>query len=116
MDTDPGALIDGGLAALAIGRCLQRLKEAEKSEGLSNVASGALQKATIRLAAAVQRPDEILSILEHVSSTLVRAQEMHFPPAVHLFARCLRPYLMSRVFHRRFCLSEGKRVNAISEV
>lgn len=79
-DTNPGALIDGGLAALAIGRCLQRLKEAEKSEGLSSVASGALQKATIRLAAAIQRPDEILSILEHVSSTLVRAQETHFPP------------------------------------
>jgi uncharacterized membrane protein YccC len=75
LDHDLSAIVEGGLATLAIGRYLQRLKETEKADGISLVASGAIRETTIRLSAVIQRPGEILSVLEEVSKILCNIVE-----------------------------------------
>ncbi|HEY3309239.1 MAG TPA: FUSC family protein [Desulfuromonadaceae bacterium] len=76
MYDDLSAIVEGGLAALAIARCLQRLLAAETNEGISQVASGAIRETALRLAAAVRRPEEMLSVLEDVSIRLCSAIEV----------------------------------------
>ncbi|HEY3489175.1 MAG TPA: FUSC family protein [Candidatus Deferrimicrobiaceae bacterium] len=75
LDHDLGAIVEGGLATLAIGRSLQRLRETEMADGISLVASGAIRETTSRLSAVVSRPGEILSVLEDVSKNLCKVME-----------------------------------------
>lgn len=75
LDDDLSAIVEGGLATLAIGRYLQRLRETEMSDGISLAASGAIRETTVRLAAVIQRPDEILSVLEDISKILCKVIE-----------------------------------------
>ncbi len=75
VDGDLSTIVEGGLAALAIGRCLQRLREAGWNEGLDAASSVAMQEARLRLSAAIEKPEEILSVLEGVLITLGRAME-----------------------------------------
>jgi uncharacterized membrane protein YccC len=77
LDNNLGTAVEGGLAALAIGRCLQLRGEAGTNDGVSPVASDAIREITIRLSAARQRPEKILSVLEDVSGRLCRATEAH---------------------------------------
>lgn len=75
LDHDLNAIVEGGLAALAIGSCMQRLRDKELREGISLVASGAIRQTTLRLSAALRRPEELLSALEHAAITLSAAME-----------------------------------------
>jgi hypothetical protein len=77
LDDNLSAFVEGGLAALTIGRCLQRLGETELNEGISLVASGAIREATLKLSAVIQRPEDILSVLEDAAITLSMAMEPH---------------------------------------
>ena len=77
LDNDLSAIVERGLAALAIGTCLQRLRETEIKEGIPLVASGAIQESSLRLSAAILRPGELLTVLEEVSRVLSRAMEAH---------------------------------------
>ncbi|GFE61811.1 FUSC family protein [Geobacter sp. AOG2] len=72
-----GAIVEGGLATLAIGRCLHRLREREMEEGIPLAASGAIRESMIRLSAAIRRPEEILGVLEAASITLCSVMEPH---------------------------------------
>jgi uncharacterized membrane protein YccC len=75
LDQDLSAIVEAGLATLAIGRYLQRLRETEMRTGISLVASAAIRETTVRLAAVTLRPGEILSVLEDVSKILCQAME-----------------------------------------
>ncbi len=76
LDRDLSAVVEGGLASLAIGRYLQRLRQAEQREGVSPAAADAIRKTTLRLAAVNRRPGEMLAVLEEVSQMLSRAVEI----------------------------------------
>lgn len=76
LDRDLSAIVEGGLASLAIGRYLQRLRQAEQREGLSPAAADAIRETTLRLAAVNRRPGEMLAVLEEVSQMLSRAVEI----------------------------------------
>ena len=78
LDRDPDTTVDGGLAALSIGRCLTRLRDEEANGGISTAASDAVRETTHELRAAIQRPSEILSTLEAVSRRLAIAMEPQF--------------------------------------
>ena len=75
LDHDLGALIEGGLAALVIGRWMQWLRERELREGISPEACQALQETARKLTAAIRQPEGILSALEVVSVGLGEAME-----------------------------------------
>jgi uncharacterized membrane protein YccC len=75
LDHDLGAIIDGGLAALIIGRWMQWLREMKLKEGISPEALEALRETTIKLSAAVKHPEGILFALEAVSVSLGEAME-----------------------------------------
>lgn len=75
VDGDLSAIVEGGLAALAIGRCLQLLREAERNEGINAASRDALREARFKLSAVIKQPEEILSVLEDVSIMLCRAME-----------------------------------------
>ncbi|HEY3415914.1 MAG TPA: FUSC family protein, partial [Armatimonadota bacterium] len=77
LDNDLSAIVEGGLAALAIARCLQRLRETEMNNGISLIASGAVRETALRLSAAILRPEEILSVLEDAAIKLCTAMEAH---------------------------------------
>ena len=70
LDHDLGAIIDGGLAALVIGRWMQWLKEMELNEGITPEARQALQETALKLSASIRQPEGILSALEAVSVSL----------------------------------------------
>lgn len=75
LDHDISTIVEGGLATLAIGRYLQRLRETEMSEGISLVASGAIRETTLRLSATIPKTKEILLMLEDVSKQLCKVME-----------------------------------------
>ncbi|MBT1071283.1 FUSC family protein [Pelotalea chapellei] len=75
LDEDLNPIVEGGLATLAIGRYLQRLREAERADGIPPEALGAIRESMLKLIAAIPQTREILSILEDVSTTLSRAVE-----------------------------------------
>jgi uncharacterized membrane protein YccC len=75
LDHDLSAVVEGGLATLAIGRYLQLLRETEMAEGISLVASGAIRETTVRLSAVIPEPGKILSVLEYVSKILCKVVE-----------------------------------------
>jgi uncharacterized membrane protein YccC len=72
------AIVEGGLAALAIGGCLQRLRETELKEGISLAASGAIRETSLKLSATIQRPEGILAVLEDAAIMLSTVMEPHF--------------------------------------
>jgi uncharacterized membrane protein YccC len=76
LDNDLSAIVEGGLAALAISGCLQRLQDIEKNR----LTSDSIRKAALRLTVAIERPEELLSVLEEVSSKLCRATETPHAP------------------------------------
>jgi uncharacterized membrane protein YccC len=75
LDHDLSAIVEGGLATLAIGRSLQRLRETELREGVSLASSGAIRETTLILSAVMSRPGEILPVLEDVSKILCTVME-----------------------------------------
>jgi uncharacterized membrane protein YccC len=77
LDHDLSAIVEGGLAALAIGRYLQRLRETEMADGISLAASGAVRDTALMLSAAARKPEEILSVLRDASGKLCIAMEAH---------------------------------------
>lgn len=77
MDRDLGAIVEAGLATLAIGRYLQRLRTDEMSTGLSLVAFDALRETSIKLTTVTPQSEEILATLEDLSRLLCTAVEAH---------------------------------------
>lgn len=77
LDHDLSAVVEGGLATLAIGRYLQRLRENEMQEGISLAASGAVRNTALILSTTVRKPEEILSVLRDASGKLSIAMEAH---------------------------------------
>lgn len=75
LDHDLSAIVEGGLAALVIGRCLQRFREAEGGEGIDPLVSGATREIVAKFSADLQRTEKILAMLEDVSITFCRATE-----------------------------------------
>jgi uncharacterized membrane protein YccC len=73
LDEKFSGVVEGALAALAIGRCMQRLRETGQHAEMPQAAANAVRKARLRLSAAVQRPEEILSALEDASIALSEA-------------------------------------------
>lgn len=70
LNHDLSAVVDGGLAALAIGRYLQWLREIEMTDGMLPVASGTIRESMVRLAAVIQQPEELVPVLEDLSRIL----------------------------------------------
>lgn len=70
IDTDLSAIVDGGLAALVIGSCLQRLRGNE-SNGTTNL----LLETSRQLSVAARRPGTILPLLESLAFKLWSATE-----------------------------------------
>jgi len=116
LDDDLSAIVEGGLATLAIGRYLQRLRETEMSDGISLVASGAIRETTLRLSAAIPQTREILSMLEDVSKRLSKVMEAnHAGYDSSVQAAVL--HIRDEQSIRRDCrLLRGKVVNAIPEI
>jgi uncharacterized membrane protein YccC len=77
LDHDLSAIVEGGLAALAIGRCLQRLRETAMNGEVSPVATEAIRDIALKLSAASQKPDEILSVLRDASIKLCVVMEAY---------------------------------------
>ncbi|QEM67727.1 FUSC family protein [Geobacter sp. FeAm09] len=77
LNNDLSAIVDGGLAALAIARCLQRLRTDEMGEGIPLVASGAIRETMLQLSSAIRRPEEILTVLESTAITLCSVMKPH---------------------------------------
>ena len=73
LDDDLGAIVEGGLAALVIGRRIQSLRETERGAEGSLPSSWVLRETGLKLSAALQRPDAILAVLEDVSMQLCGA-------------------------------------------
>lgn len=66
-DTDHLRLVEGGLAALAICRCIQRLQEAQKSGTLSPAAARLIRDTLCALSNLARSPQSVLPILEEAS-------------------------------------------------
>ncbi|MDD2900733.1 MAG: FUSC family protein, partial [Desulfuromonadaceae bacterium] len=77
LDQDLNAIVEGGLATLVIGRNMLILRQAERSEGFSLVASGAIRETRLRLSA-ISRSGEILSVLEELSTLLSSVMEAKY--------------------------------------
>jgi uncharacterized membrane protein YccC len=75
LDGDLDTVVEGGLAALAIGRCLQRLRERESDPGSSAAAFDAVRETTRRLSTARQRQEELLSVLHDAAAGLGKAMD-----------------------------------------
>lgn len=75
LDHDLSAIVEGGLATLAIGRYLQRLRGTEMHDGISLVSSGAIRETMLHLSAVIQQSRDILTVLEEVSILLSTAME-----------------------------------------
>lgn len=83
LDHDLSAIVEGGLAALVIGRCLQQLRETAMNERILPVASEAIRDLALKLSAAIQKPEEILSVLTDAPIKLCVAMEAHPRGATH---------------------------------
>lgn len=77
LDHDLSAVVEGGLATLAIGRCLQRLRENEMCAGISLPAPGVVREIALMLSVADRKPEAILSALREASGKLCIAMEAH---------------------------------------
>lgn len=77
LDHDLSDIVEGGLAALAIGRCLQRLRKITLNGEVLPEDSESLRNITLQLSAAIRKPDEILSLLSDASGRLSAAMEVH---------------------------------------
>ena len=77
LDHDLSDIVEGGLAALAIGRCLQRLRKTALNDEVSPEDSESLRDITFQLSAAIRKPDKILSLLSDASGRLSAAMEVH---------------------------------------
>ncbi len=77
LDHDLSDIVEGGLAALVIGRCLQRLRKTALNGEVSLEDSESLRDIAFQLSVAIRKPDEILSLLSDVSGRLSAAMEVH---------------------------------------
>lgn len=71
IDADISPVVEGGLAALVIGRCLQRLRDKTDTE----FASDPILETSRQLSAVAQRPDTILPLLESLAFNLWQTTE-----------------------------------------
>ncbi len=67
LDKDLGQVIEGGLAALAIARCIQQL------QGRGEDSPAVVRQTARRLKLVIRQPDRILPMLEDISGRLYRA-------------------------------------------
>lgn len=107
LDQNLGQVIEGGLAALAIARCIQQLRG--RGEGSPAV----MRQTARRLRLAIRQPDRILPMLEDISGRLYRAMEpergrlqalapepaMTTPPAASLRSKVLFSVRKERPCH-----------------
>ncbi len=77
LDHDLSDIVEGGLAVLAIGRCLQRLKKITLNGEVLPEESESIRNLTLQLSAAIRKPDEILLLLSDASGGLGAAMEVH---------------------------------------
>ncbi len=75
LDHDLNAIVEGGLAALAIGRYMQRAREAAMNGEISPMVSEAIGDITLKLSLASRKPEQILSVLTDASIKLSGAVE-----------------------------------------
>jgi uncharacterized membrane protein YccC len=68
--TDHLSMVEGGLAALSIGSCVQRLTELQRHGELSETASAQVRSTLLALAKTVSQPDSIKIALEESSLRL----------------------------------------------
>ena len=73
IDNDASSVVEGGLAALAIGRCLQQLRDCDRDGNIASFTAGYRLEAARKLSEAVQRQSEILPVLETLSAKLCHA-------------------------------------------
>lgn len=74
INADISPVVEGGLAALVIGSCLQRLREKEGNWNMATFASDPILE-TLRQLSAAQQPDTILPLLESLAFELWRTTE-----------------------------------------
>lgn len=67
---DASSVVDGGLAALMISSCLQRLKDSACDKNIPSLSQNHLSEAARILSDAVQRPGEILPAFEALADKL----------------------------------------------
>ncbi|WP_246562019.1 FUSC family protein [Geobacter grbiciae] len=77
-DANHLVVVEGGLAALVIGRCIQRREELEKNGLLSAEAHRAYQEAVAPIASLLQRPEGSLPVLESAAARLCAALPPHY--------------------------------------
>lgn len=109
LDDDLSAVVEGGLATLAIGRYLQRLRETEMADGISLAGSGAIRETTVRLSAVIPRPGEILPVLEDVSRILCTAVEAPREDDGSSLQAAVPAHSLCAIHPARLLFVEGKR-------
>lgn len=77
LDDVLGAIIEGGLAALAVGKYLQRARETAINGDNSRVVSEAIRDIAFKLATVAKNPEEIVPLLTDASIKLRCAMEAH---------------------------------------
>lgn len=74
-DADISSVVEGGLAALVIGRCLQQLSDKEGDGNMVTFAADPILETSRQLSVAAQRPGTILPLLESLAFQLWRTTE-----------------------------------------
>jgi uncharacterized membrane protein YccC len=116
LDHDLSVIVEGGLATLAIGRYLQRLRETELREGISLASSGAIRETRLRLSAVIPRPGEILPVLEDVSAMLCTAMEAPSVENGSAVQTVVPTHSRGTINPARLLFLRGKGANAIPEI
>ena len=70
INDDASSVVDGGLAALMIGSCLQRLKDSDRDGNIASSLQNHLPEAARILSDAAQRPSEVLPAFEALADRL----------------------------------------------
>ena len=70
INNEASSVVDGGLAALMIGSCLQRLKDSDRDGNIASSLQNHLPEAARILSDAAQRPSEILPAFEALADRL----------------------------------------------
>lgn len=77
LEHDLSAVVEGGLAALAIARQIQRLKETAARAEICTIPCEALRDVTLMFSSAQDIPEELLPVLTDASRKLCVALEVH---------------------------------------
>ncbi len=75
IDADISPVVEGGLAALVIGSCLQRLRDKDGNGNMATFTADPFLETSRQLSLAVQQPGTILPLLESLAFSLWRTTE-----------------------------------------